>query len=72
MELPLYHAPNARTIGLMVWRNTLAFVRKAGGVILLVAVAVWTLATLPGGAVGQGYLAQLGRLLAPAKVSDRH
>jgi ferrous iron transport protein B len=66
MELPLYHAPNARTIGLMVWRNTLAFVRKAGGVILLVAVAVWTLATLPGGAVGQSYLAQLGRLLAPA------
>jgi ferrous iron transport protein B len=66
MELPLYHAPNARTIGLMVWRNTLAFVRKAAGVILLVAVAVWTLATLPGGAVGQSYLAQLGRLLAPA------
>jgi ferrous iron transport protein B len=66
MELPLYHAPNARTIGLTVWHNTVAFVKKAGGVILAVSVAVWALATLPGGSLEGSYLAHLGRLLAPA------
>jgi ferrous iron transport protein B len=66
MELPLYHAPNARTIGLTVWYNTLAFVKKAGGVILAVSVAIWALATLPGGSLEGSYLARLGRVLAPA------
>jgi ferrous iron transport protein B len=65
MELPLYHVPNGRTIGLAVWRNTWAFVRKAGGLILAVSVAVWTLATLPGGGMEESLLARLGHLLAP-------
>jgi ferrous iron transport protein B len=65
MELPLYHAPNARTIGLAVWRHTWAFVKKAGGLILAVSVAVWTLATLPGGGMEESFLARLGHLLAP-------
>ena len=34
MELPLYHIPNARTIGLLVWQRSLSFVRKAGTGIL--------------------------------------
>jgi ferrous iron transport protein B len=66
MELPLYHAPNSRTIGLAVWRHTWAFVKKAGGLILAVSVAVWTLATLPGGGMEESFLARLGHLLAPA------
>ena len=66
MELPLYHVPNARTIGLAVWRHTWAFVKKAGGLILAVSVAVWTLATLPGGGMEESFLARLGHLLAPA------
>jgi ferrous iron transport protein B len=65
MELPLYHVPNARTIGLAVWRHTWAFVKKAGGLILAVSVAVWTLATLPGGGMEESFLASLGHLLAP-------
>ncbi len=65
MELPLYHLPNPRTIGLTVWRRSIAFVRKAGTVILGVSVAVWFLASFPGGNVDQSLLAGIGRLLEP-------
>ncbi len=65
MELPLYHVPNWRTIGLLVWHHTLAFIRKAGTIILLFSVLIWTLSNLPSGDVEQSFLAWLGRLLAP-------
>lgn len=65
MELPLYHVPNARTIGLFVWNNTWAFLRKAGSIILLMSVVVWALGTFPGKGVEESYLAQAGRYLAP-------
>ena len=65
MELPLYHIPNWRTIGLMVWQRSLNFLKKAGTVILLISVIVWTLSALPAGDVETSYLAQFGRLLAP-------
>ncbi|MGE5218171.1 MAG: ferrous iron transport protein B [Chloroflexota bacterium] len=65
MELPLYHVPNPRAIGLFVWHNTWAFLRKAGTIILLVALAVWTLSSFPGPGVEQSYLARAGRALVP-------
>ena len=65
MELPLYHLPNARTIGLSVWQRTVAFLKKAGSIILVVSVVVWALSVLPGGEVESSYLAAIGRLLAP-------
>ncbi len=65
MEMPLYHLPNARTIGLFVWYNTWAFVKKAGTIILVASVIVWGLSTLPGGDVEHSLLAGLGRALAP-------
>ena len=65
MELPLYHLPNWRTIGLSVWQRSLSFVRKAGTVILVVSVVIWALSTLPGGSVEESYLARLGELLEP-------
>jgi len=66
MEMPLYHLPNARTIGLFVWNNTWAFMRKAGTIILLVSLIVWALAYLPAGEVQTSLLARLGRWLEPA------
>lgn len=66
MELPLYHLPNWRTIGLSVWGRSWAFVRKAGTVILVVSVVIWALSSLPGGDTERSYLAQLGKLLEPA------
>jgi ferrous iron transport protein B len=41
MELPLYHLPNWRTIGLSVWQRSLSFIRKAGAVIVVVSVVIW-------------------------------
>jgi len=65
MELPLYHLPNWRTIAIHTWQRLVQFVQRAGTVILLLSVAVWTLAALPTGAIGQSYLAAIGRGLAP-------
>jgi ferrous iron transport protein B len=65
MELPLYHIPNARTIGLLVWQRGLSFMKKAGTVILAMSVAIWALSVLPGGSLQTSYLARLGYLLQP-------
>ena len=65
MEMPLYHLPNARTIGLTVWQRILDFLKKAGSVIVVVSVLVWGLSALPGGQLETSYLASLGRWLSP-------
>lgn len=66
MEMPLYHAPNARTIGLHVWRNTLAFIRKAGTLIVVVSAVVWALSAYPGPDHSHSVLGAVGRFLEPA------
>jgi ferrous iron transport protein B len=65
MELPLYHLPNWRTILLHTWQHMVAFVVRAGTIILVLSVGIWALAALPGGGIEQSYLAGLGRGLAP-------
>jgi ferrous iron transport protein B len=65
MELPLYHVPNWRTIGLLIWQRSLAFFKRAGTVILVVSVVLWALSVLPTGEIETSFLASAGRLLAP-------
>jgi ferrous iron transport protein B len=65
MEMPLYHLPNARTIGLLVWQRSFSFIKKAGTNILAMALIVWALSVLPGGDLNNSFLAQLGKLLEP-------
>ncbi|MHB1295460.1 MAG: ferrous iron transport protein B [Anaerolineae bacterium] len=65
MEMPLYHVPNGRTIGIYVWKRILAFLQKAGTVILAMSVVVWALSALPTGEVESSYLAMIGRALTP-------
>jgi ferrous iron transport protein B len=65
MEMPLYHLPNARTIGLSVWQRLVEFLKKAGSVIIVVSVLVWFFSVLPNGELETSYLAGVGRLLAP-------
>ncbi len=65
MEMPLYHLPNARTVGHYVWNNTLSFVRRAGSLILIASVAVWALSSLPGGGIEHSLLSYFGRGLEP-------
>ncbi len=65
MEMPLYHLPNARTIGILVWQRSLSFVQKAGTNILAMGLVVWVLSVLPGGNFDQSYLVQFGKLIEP-------
>jgi ferrous iron transport protein B len=65
MELPLYHVPNWRTIGLLVWQRSGEFLKKAGTVILAFSLLIWALSRLPYGVVETSLLAGLGRLMAP-------
>jgi len=65
MELPLYHVPNWRTIGLTVWQRGLAFLKKAGTIILVISMVVWALSVLPAGDIENSFLARLGRFLEP-------
>jgi ferrous iron transport protein B len=65
MELPLYHVPNLRTIGVSVWQNLVAFLRKASTVILGASVVIWALSSFPGPDIGHSVLGYVGRALEP-------
>jgi ferrous iron transport protein B len=65
MEMPLYHIPNARTIGLLVMQRALSFVKKAGTTILVMSLLVWILSFLPDGNMNTSFLARFGQLLEP-------
>lgn len=65
MEMPLYHIPNMRTVGLLVWQRSLSFLKKAGTTILGISVVIWVLSYLPNGSLDNSYLASIGKFLAP-------
>ncbi|GAB4505022.1 MAG: ferrous iron transport protein B [Anaerolineales bacterium] len=65
MEMPLYHIPNTRTIGLLVWQRSMSFVKKAGTAILGMSLVVWVFSFLPNGDLNTSFLAQFGRMLEP-------
>lgn len=65
MEMPLYHIPNARTIGLLVWQRSMSFVKKAGTAILAMSLVVWVLSYLPEGDFNTSFLAQFGQVIEP-------
>ncbi len=68
MELPIYHTPDARAILMVIWSRIIAFVRKAGTVILAVSVIIWLVSYFPAGVVEKSWLASLGRLIEPLGV----
>lgn len=65
MELPLYHVPNLRTIGIYTWQNILGFLKKAGTTILVATMIIWALSYFPSGNIEQSYLGMFGRFLEP-------
>ena len=65
MELPLYHRPNFRTVGVYVWQRAKQFLTRAGTVILVVAVVIWALSYFPNGEVETSILATIGHALTP-------
>jgi len=68
MELPPYRVPTLMTCTIHMWERGSMYLKKAGTIILLGAVVVWALASLPWG-VGYGaegsYVGTLGHLLQP-------
>ena len=66
MEMPLYHIPNWRTIGLLIWQRSLSFLKKAGTTILVLSLVIWTLGYLPNGDANNNILTWIGRILEPA------
>ncbi len=66
MELPLYRKPNVRNLAVYTGWRLLAFLKKAGTVILGASVVIWLLSSYPVGAdLPHTYLGRLGFLLQP-------
>jgi ferrous iron transport protein B len=65
MELPLYHEPNPRTIGLVSWQRTIAFIKRAGTIILVVSIIIWFLSYFPSSSIEGSVLGHIGRGLEP-------
>ena len=65
MELPLYHEPNPRTIGLVSWQRTIAFIKRAGTIILVVSIIIWVLSYFPSSSIEGSVLGHIGRGLQP-------
>lgn len=67
MELPLYRAPSLRNLALFLGWRLLAFLQRAGTIILGASVLIWILSSFPTGVnPADTYLGRLGRVLEPA------
>jgi ferrous iron transport protein B len=47
MELPDYHWPVLRNVAIGLWHRVLIFLRRVGGIILVLTIALWFLASFP-------------------------
>ncbi len=65
MELPLYHKPNFKTIGIVVWNRLKAFVKRAGTVIVGFSVFIWIISNIPGGSIEKSILGRIGSIISP-------
>ena len=52
MELPAYHWPQPRNIAIGLWQRAEIFLRRVGGIILVLTVALWALSSFPGAPEG--------------------
>jgi len=67
MELPLYRTPNLRNLSMYAGWRVLAFLKKAGTVIVAISVLIWLLSYFPVGAdLPDSYLGRLGGAIEPA------
>jgi ferrous iron transport protein B len=47
MELPAYHWPAPRNVLLGLWQRVTIFLKRVGGIILVLTIALWALASFP-------------------------
>ncbi|MDI4631830.1 ferrous iron transporter B [Pelomonas sp. V22] len=52
MELPTYHWPHPRNIAIGLWQRAEIFLRRVGGIILILTIALWALSSFPGAPEG--------------------
>ncbi|MES1924759.1 ferrous iron transporter B [Salinisphaera sp. T31B1] len=52
MELPPYRLPNPRDIAFGLWQRARIFLRRVGGIIFVLTVLLWFLASFPGAPAG--------------------
>jgi ferrous iron transport protein B len=72
MELPSYHWPTAQNVAMGLWQRAKIFINRVGGVILLLTLALWFLASFPSPDIGfeglpieASFAGMLGHALAP-------
>ncbi len=71
MELPLYRRPQVRVIFKQTWTRTVAYVKRAGPVIFILATLIWVGTTFPHyqaedtEKMQSSYLAQAGQYIEP-------
>jgi len=53
MEMPKYQAPHLRPILIGLWQRAWAFLKRAGGIIMAVTIALWLLSSYPVAPEGQ-------------------
>ncbi len=47
MELPSYHWPHPRSIAIGLWQRAVIFIKRVGGIILMLTLALWLLSSFP-------------------------
>ncbi len=47
MELPNYHWPTARGVAIGLWQRVVIFMKRVGGIILMLTILLWFLASFP-------------------------
>jgi len=52
MELPIYHWPSLRSVAIGLYQRAEIFLRRVGGVILFLTLALWLLSSFPGAPAG--------------------
>mgnify|MGYP000743053599 CR=1 FL=1 len=65
MELPQYQRPNWKAIARQTYVRCVAFVRKAGTVIVAFSTLIWFAAYFPSGEINTSLLGYVGHLLEP-------
>lgn len=69
MELPPYRVPKVKNLLLVMKNKAMIFLKKAGGIILVVSMVIWVLVTFPQkdgvSNIEESYAAQIGHIFEP-------
>jgi ferrous iron transport protein B len=71
MELPSYHLPRLGNLAISLWQRAEIFMRRVGGIILIMTIALWALSSFPlppegatEAAIQYSFAGMLGQVLA--------